>query len=136
MIDKVSEAQVLLKTSNADIAKRLAIIMKENDLAYRGLADILNNGSKDTITYATVFHSVTNKHKISRKLVSRICYVMGYSPNWILSGRGEKKVRKEDTKIITDIQQFRVELSMRDAEIDILKSHVDLLFKMVEDLKK
>jgi transcriptional regulator with XRE-family HTH domain len=126
----------VIKSSKADIGKRFAIILKENELTYRDMAELLTKGSPFKLSHVTLYNAASGKQPLSAKVLSRICFVMGYSPNWILTGRGEKKARKEDNKIITDIQQFRVELSVRDAEIDILKSHVELLFKMVEDLKK
>lgn len=119
---------IKLKTSNEDIGKRIAIVLKDLEISAYEMGKIAG------VAKQTVYNNIEGSTPINKDLMLIICYKFGYSPHWLLSGAGDKKGSR-DVKLITDLQQFRVELDIRDAQIKVMKSHIDLLFKEVEHLK-
>jgi transcriptional regulator with XRE-family HTH domain len=117
-----------LKTSNEDIGRRIAVVLKDMDMSPEEIGKLAG------LVKQTVYNNIKGTTPINPDLQLVICYKFGYSPDWLLSGVGEKKGGKS-VKLITDVQQFRVELDIRDAQIKVMKSHIELLFKKVEDLE-
>jgi len=68
---------------------------------------------------------------VSYYLISKLCFQLKYSPEWLILGTGDKKINKaESPKLITEIQMMRTELDilharMRAFEMEIkeLKEH-------------
>ncbi len=68
---------------------------------------------------------INKKQEVSYYLISKLCFQLKYSPEWLILGTGEKKINKsESPKLITEIQMMRTELDilharMRAFEIEI-----------------
>jgi transcriptional regulator with XRE-family HTH domain len=109
------------------IVKRLKVIVKENG-GQLGLAGAIG------VDQGFISKVINKKQDVSYYLISKLCFQLKYSPEWLILGTGEKKINKpESAKLITEIQMMRTELDilharMRAYEIELkeLKEHVSI----------
>jgi transcriptional regulator with XRE-family HTH domain len=109
------------------IVKRLKVIVKENG-GQLGLAGAIG------VDQGFISKVINKKQDVSYYLISKLCFQLKYSPEWLILGTGEKKINKpESAKLITEIQMMRTELDilharMRAYEIELkeLKEHASI----------
>src|ERR1700748_1307950 len=93
------------------IVKRLKVIVKEygGQLALAGAIGV---------DQGFISKVINKKQEVSYYLIRKLCFQLKYSPEWLILGRGDKKMVKQDsTKIITVIQ-------MQSTEVDILHARM------------
>lgn len=110
--------------SDEALIKRLKVVVKEHggQLALAGLIGV---------DQGFISKVINKKQDVSYYLIRKLCFLLKYSPEWLILGTGEKKINKpESAKLITEIQMMRTELDilharMRAYEIEIkeLKAH-------------
>jgi len=106
------------------IVKRIKIIVKDygGQLALAGAIGV---------DQGFISKVINQKQEVSYYLISKLCFQLKYSPEWLILGTGDKKINKaESPKLITEIQMMRTELDilharMRAFEMEIkeLKEH-------------
>lgn len=73
---------------------------------------------------------INKKQDVSYYLISKLCFKLKYSPEWLILGTGEKKINKPDSaKLITEIQMLRT-------EVDILHARMRAFEMEVNELKQ
>lgn len=73
---------------------------------------------------------INKKQEVSYYLISKLCFQLKYSPEWLILGTGEKKITKaESPKLITEIQMMRTEL-------DILHARMRAFEMEIKELKQ
>jgi hypothetical protein len=93
------------------IVKRLKVIVKENggQLALAGAIGV---------DQGFISKVINKKQDVSYYLISKLCFQLKYSPEWLILGTGEKKINKpESAKLITEIQMMRTELDILHARM-------------------
>ena len=69
-------------------------------------------------------------------VISGICTKYGYSPTWLLMGTGDKKLKGDEAKLVTEIQMLRAEMSIT-ATLNLkLQARLNGVENEYEDLKK
>lgn len=100
------------------ILKRIKIIVKDHG-GQLALANAIG------VDQGFISKVINKKQEVSYYLISKLCYQLKYSPDWLILGTGEKKLNTaESPKLITEIQMMRTELDilharMRAFEIEI-----------------
>jgi transcriptional regulator with XRE-family HTH domain len=110
--------------SDEALIKRLKVVVKEHG-GQLGLAGLIG------VDQGFISKVINKKQDVSYYLIRKLCFLLKYSPEWLILGTGEKKINKpESAKLITEIQMMRTELDilharMRAYEIEIkeLKEH-------------
>lgn len=93
------------------IVKRLKVIVKENG-GQLGLAGAIG------VDQGFISKVINKKQEVSYYLISKLCFQLKYSPEWLILGTGEKKINKpESVKLITEIQMMRTELDILHARM-------------------
>src|ERR1700712_5473726 len=104
--------------SDDGVVKRLKVIVKEHG-GQLALANLIG------VDQGFISKVINKKQDVSYYLISKLCFQLKYSPEWLILGTGEKKINKpESAKLITEIQMMRTELDilharMRAYEIEI-----------------
>jgi transcriptional regulator with XRE-family HTH domain len=109
------------------IVKRLKVIVKENG-GQLGLAGAIG------VDQGFISKVINKKQEVSYYLISKLCFQLKYSPEWLILGTGEKKMNKsESPKLITEIQMMRTELDILHArmrayemELKVLREHASI----------
>src|ERR1700748_2520571 len=104
------------------ILKRIKIIVKDNGgrLALAGAIGV---------DQGFISKVINQKQEVSYYLISKLCFQLKYSPEWLILGTGEKKINKaESPKLITEIQMMRTEL-------DILHARMRAFEMEIKELK-
>jgi transcriptional regulator with XRE-family HTH domain len=97
--------------SDDSIVKRLKVIVKENG-GQLGLAGLIG------VDQGFISKVINKKQDVSYYLISKLCFQLRYSPEWLILGTGEKKINKpESAKLITEIQMMRTELDILHARM-------------------
>jgi transcriptional regulator with XRE-family HTH domain len=97
--------------SDDSIVKRLKVIVKENG-GQLGLAGLIG------VDQGFISKVINKKQDVSYYLISKLCFQLKYSPEWLILGTGEKKINKpESAKLITEIQMMRTELDILHARM-------------------
>jgi len=93
------------------IVKRLKVIVKENG-GQLGLAGAIG------VDQGFISKVINKKQDVSYYLISKLCFTLKYSPEWLILGTGEKKINKPGSaKLITEIQMMRTELDILHARM-------------------
>ncbi|MFD2870872.1 hypothetical protein ACFS5N_00240 [Mucilaginibacter ximonensis] len=93
------------------IVKRIKIIVKD----YGGQLALANAIGVDQGFISKV---INQKQEVSYYLISKLCFQLKYSPEWLILGTGDKKINKaESPKLITEIQMMRTELDILHARM-------------------
>ncbi|TSJ40231.1 helix-turn-helix transcriptional regulator [Mucilaginibacter corticis] len=93
------------------IVKRLKVIVKDHggQLALAGAIGV---------DQGFISKVINKKQEVSYYLISKLCFQLKYSPEWLILGTGEKKITKaESPKLITEIQMMRTELDILHARM-------------------
>src|ERR1700748_3707471 len=93
------------------ILKRIKIIVKDHggQLALAGAIGV---------DQGFISKVINKKQEVSYYLISKLCFQLKYSPEWLILGTGEKKINKSETpKLITEIQMMRTELDILHARM-------------------
>jgi transcriptional regulator with XRE-family HTH domain len=104
------------------IVKRIKVIVKDHggQLALAGAIGV---------DQGFISKVINKKQEVSYYLISKLCFQLKYSPEWLILGTGEKKINKaESPKLITEIQMMRTEL-------DILHARMRAFEMEIKELK-
>jgi transcriptional regulator with XRE-family HTH domain len=93
------------------ILKRIKIIVKDHG-GQLALANVIG------VDQGFISKVINKKQEVSYYLISKLCYQLKYSPDWLILGTGEKKLNTaESPKLITEIQMMRTELDILHARM-------------------
>ncbi|MGF7082705.1 helix-turn-helix domain-containing protein [Mucilaginibacter sp. UYCu711] len=93
------------------ILKRIKIIVKDHG-GQLALANAIG------VDQGFISKVINKKQEVSYYLISKLCYQLKYSPDWLILGTGEKKLNMaESPKLITEIQMMRTELDILHARM-------------------
>ncbi|MBE9584315.1 helix-turn-helix transcriptional regulator [Mucilaginibacter sp. JRF] len=97
--------------SDDGIVKRLKVIVKEHG-GQVGLASAIG------VDQGFISKVINQKQEMSYYLISKLCFQLKYSPEWLILGTGDKKINKADgAKLITEIQMLRTEVDILHARM-------------------
>lgn len=106
-------------------AKRLNIVFKDYGGSQESFARLLG------VTQGSVSRMLKGEYPITLKVAKAVCYKLGYEPKWFIIGEGKKKgIGDKPGKIITDIAEFKTDLDIANARIDVAMARI----KYVEDI--
>ncbi len=111
-------------------AKRLQIVKKDQKKSNYQLGDLFG------VSPETVRKMVNGTLDLNFRVIYGVCFILGYSPNWLLLGVGDKKQKGEEAKLITDLQAIRVELEISTKLNLRLQARMSGYEKEVDELKK
>ncbi|MCC8427235.1 helix-turn-helix transcriptional regulator [Mucilaginibacter sp. UR6-11] len=104
------------------IVKRIKVIVKDHG-GQLALANAIG------VDQGFISKVINRKQEVSYYLISKLCFQLKYSPEWLILGTGEKKINKtESPKLITEIQMMRTEL-------DILHARMRAFEMEIKELK-
>lgn len=104
----------------SDQAKRLRIIFDEWSItqpdqkrfrSFTAFAEAIGIGR------ITLYYQLKGKYPVSKTVIDFVCYKLGYHPEWVINGKGEKKAPVGKKKMLTEVQQLKV-------KIDILEQYI------------
>lgn len=79
---------------------------------------------------------LSGQRDISADMILASCIKLGYTPEWIMLGTGDRKQPgKDSVKLITEIQYFRTELELANTKIKLLDARMKAYEKEFEDFK-
>jgi transcriptional regulator with XRE-family HTH domain len=105
------------------IVKRIKVIVKDHG-GQLALASAIG------VDQGFISKVINKKQEVSYYLISKLCFQLKYSPEWLILGTGEKKITKaESPKLITEIQMMRTEL-------DILHARMRAFEMEIKELKQ
>lgn len=108
----------------APIAKRLREILM-NDFG-----DNQSAFSKEIgMSQPSISRVINGDRPVSQRIIDRVCKKLGYSADWFINGKGTKKAKGDNVKLVT-------ELSMLRAEYNILLNRVDRLEARMKGYEK
>lgn len=93
------------------LVKRIKVIVKEHggQLALAGAIGV---------DQGFISKVINKKQEVSYYLIRKLCFLLKYSPEWLILGTGEKRINKpESAKLITEIQMMRTELDILHARM-------------------
>src|ERR1700750_2864159 len=97
--------------SDDAVIKRLKVIVKEHG-GQLALANAIG------VDQGFISKVVNKKQEMSYYLIRKLCFQLKYSPEWLILGRGDKKMVKQDsTKLITEIQMLRTRVDILHARM-------------------
>ena len=109
-----------VNNSDDAVVKRIKVIVKEHG-GQLALANAIG------VDQGFISKVINKKQDISYYLIRKLCFQLKYSPEWLISGTGEKQINKpESAKLITEIQMLRTEVDilharMRAYELELLE---------------
>ncbi|GAA4906532.1 helix-turn-helix transcriptional regulator [Mucilaginibacter defluvii] len=104
------------------IVKRLKVIVKDHG-GQVGLAAAIG------VDQGFISKVINRKQDMSYYLISKLCFTLKYSPEWLILGTGDKKINKPDgAKLITEIQMLRT-------EVDILHARMRAYEQELQELR-
>lgn len=87
-------------------AKRLQIILKEIQKSNRAFA------AEIPCSETNIRRMKTGEVDLNFDVMRHVCVKYGYSPDWMITGLGNKKTNGQDVKLITEIQTLRTEIDI------------------------
>jgi transcriptional regulator with XRE-family HTH domain len=97
--------------SDDAVVKRIKVIVKEHG-GQLALANAIG------VDQGFISKVINKKQDISYYLISKLCFQLKYSPEWLILGTGEKQINKpESAKLITEIQMLRTEIDILHARM-------------------
>lgn len=82
------------------------------------------------VSQSLVSLMLSGERDVNFTIIRAVCHDLGYSPEWIITGKGEKQAdgKKDSTKLVTEIQILRT-------EIELLHARMRSYEKAFEDMK-
>jgi len=103
------------------IVKRLKIIVNEHG-GQLALANAIG------VDQGFISKVINRKQEVSYYLIRKLCFLLKYSPEWLIIGTGEKKLDKPDSaKLITEIQMLRTEVDILHARMRVFEIELNQL---------
>jgi transcriptional regulator with XRE-family HTH domain len=97
--------------SDPNLLKRLRIIIKT-------CGGQVKFAKACGISQSLVSLMLSGDREVNFTVITAVCHDLGYSPEWIIQGTGEKKLDKKDsTKLVTEIQLLRTEVELLHARM-------------------
>ncbi len=88
------------------------------------------------VTQSLVSLVISGKREINTDIILSCCVTLGYTPEWLILGTGDKKAPgKDSVKLITEIQYFRTELEITNKRIDVMAKRMQAYEKEIDELK-
>lgn len=72
------------------------------------------------VSQSTVSRILSGERPLTENVIRPICYKWGYSSEWLLLGKGNKKAKIDKANLITEISMLRT-------EIDILANRLEAM---------
>jgi len=118
-------------------SRRLQIIANDLDKSNRELAKILE------VSHVSVGRMMKGEQEMNFSVIKIICVKLGYSPNWLLMGLGEKKRKGGEAKLVTEIHLLRAEIDISanlnlrlQARLTGVEAEHEALKRDIEDIKR
>jgi transcriptional regulator with XRE-family HTH domain len=110
------------------IIKRIRLIIKEHG-GQNKLAKIIN------VDQGFISRVANGKYEVTMHLI-RPLVNMGYAPEWLLLGTGEKKKEKDGKKLITEIASLMDEIELMDKRLKLQEERFKYLDKEILAMKE
>jgi hypothetical protein len=110
------------------IIKRIRLIIKEHG-GQNKLSKIIN------VDQGFISRVVNCKYDVTMHLI-RPLVNMGYAPEWLLLGTGEKKKEKDGKKLITEIASLMDEIELMDKRLRLQEERFKYLDKEISAMKE
>jgi transcriptional regulator with XRE-family HTH domain len=110
------------------IIKRIRLIIKEHG-GQNKLAKIIN------VDHGFISRVANGKYEVTMHLI-RPLVNMGYAPEWLLLGTGEKKKEKDGKKLITEIASLMDEIELMDKRLKLQEERFKYLDKEILAMKE
>ncbi|RKR80880.1 YdaS antitoxin of YdaST toxin-antitoxin system [Mucilaginibacter gracilis] len=110
-------------TTDNQLLKRLRIVIK----ASGGQSKFAKACG---VSQSLISLMLSGERDINFTIIRAVCHDLGYSPEWIITGKGEKQAdgKKDSTKLVTEIQILRT-------EIELLHARMRSYEKQFEEIK-
>lgn len=76
------------------------------------------------LTQSTISRILSGQRPLTENVIRPICQRWGYSAEWLLLGKGNKKVKVDSTKLVTEIQMLRTEIDVISAVVKRLEARM------------
>ncbi|GAB1462214.1 helix-turn-helix domain-containing protein [Pedobacter sp.] len=87
-------------------------------------------------TAAGLSYIENGKRAINYKVVSAAITKFDLNPEWLSSGKGAEKKKKEPTTLVTDIAELRQQIEIQLNMIKVMGVQLNHLYKEFEKIKK
>ena len=97
--------------SDSQLIKRLRIVIK----ACGGQSKFAKSCG---VSQSLVSLMLSGEREVNFTVIMAVCHVLGYSPEWLILGTGEKmQDGKDSTKLVTEIQILRTDVELLHARM-------------------
>ena len=111
------------------LISRFKIIVKEN-------GGQSNFSRMVDVSQTLVSRIISGERDMNADIILSCCIKLGYTPEWLILGTGDKKKPgKDSVKLVTEIQFFRTELEITNKRIDLLTARVKANDEELERIK-
>ena len=100
-----------LMITDSQLIKRLRIVIK----ASGGQSKFAKACG---VSQSLISLMLSGERDVNFTIIRAVCHNLGYSPEWVISGKGEKQSDgKDSTKLVTEIQILRTEVELLHARM-------------------
>jgi transcriptional regulator with XRE-family HTH domain len=113
-------------TNDTQLLKRLRIIIKASG-GQSKFAKLCG------VSQSLVSLMLSGERDVNFTIIRAVCHDLGYSPEWVISGKGEKQSdgKKDSTKLVTEIQILRTEIELLHARMRSYEKQFDEMKTML-----
>jgi transcriptional regulator with XRE-family HTH domain len=98
-------------TTDTQLIKRLRIIIK----ACGGQSKFAKACG---VSQSLISLMLSGERDVNFTVIRAVCHDLGYSPEWVITGKGDKQADgKDGTKLVTEIQILRTEVELLHARM-------------------
>ncbi len=106
-------------TTDTQLIKRLRIVIK----ASGGQSKFAKACG---VSQSLISLMLSGERDVNFTIIRAVCHDLGYSPEWVITGTGEKMADgKEATKLVTEIQILRTEVELLHARMRSYEKQFD-----------
>lgn len=87
-------------------SRRLGVVQKDFQGSVPAFAKMIG------VSVRSVQRMIIGEQEINYTVISAVCLKLGYSPEWFILGTGNKKLKGDEGKLVTEIQMLRAEIDI------------------------
>src|SRR5476651_704516 len=86
------------------------------------------------ISQSLVSLMLSGDREVNFTTITAVCHDLGYSPEWVILGTGEKKLDgRESTKLVTEIQILRTEVELLHARMRHYEKEFEVMLQKFKE---
>lgn len=87
------------------------------------------------ITQASISRMMNGRQPIPLNVISVVCFKLGYSAAWFITGAGNRKADKVEGKLVTEISMLRTEMEIMLAKNSMMEARMKSYENEINEIK-